>query len=241
MKRKIWIGIHPGYEELIANRIAESRKKYSRADQRAELLWRNSKFREGFRELRKKVLTDGAQTMVDFGFFCDRWGISRKWPGGDLPTLRPFVKTAPDIIFHPLAVGLRGPSVDRGELCRLDTDQLDCLLIRVNPWTSRKDVEAAWGHIEKLKKAIFGYSDKEKGGFGPSLCWYDLHKQYRFSFLKIARLWIQFEAPYIKDEESLKITIREGVKRIGRYIDRITPLMEIVNIPHTPLGSRLLA
>ncbi|TFH49516.1 MAG: hypothetical protein E4G89_04710 [Methanothrix sp.] len=87
-----------------------------------------------------------------------------------------------------------------------------------------EDITAIWKQVEELKKKIFGFSDRDKWNFGDALCWYDLNKQYKMSFGKIALLWVKERAPHIRDIESFRITVREGFKRIKRYIARLTPL-----------------
>ncbi len=235
---KIWYGIHPGYEEFILNRIKESRRKYSRREQRAELLIRNPQFMEKWQDIQethKKAAMIGGQKWADdfarlqVNGLCERWGISKKWDATKA-SLSKFIETEPGLVYHPIWAGL---PVDPAE-ARIFPDNLrpDYLYIKIDPWTLRDDVVAAWPRVEKLKKVIFGYSGKGKSNFGQALCWYDLHKQQRWGYGKIASVWIQEEAPHIRDTESFRITVREGIKRIDRYIKRLTPpTPEVINIP----------
>jgi len=223
---KIWHGIHPGDEELILNRIKESRRTYNRKEQRAELLIRNAQFIKEWRELEGQPELE--PTIINWGGFCGRWGLSQIWDGWP-GSLAKFVQTTPGLVYHPIWAG---QSIDWYELAPFPDDKKpDYLLIKIDPWTSLDDIKSIWHRVKELKKAVFSYADKNKSNFGCALCWYDLNKKYRMSLGKIARLWIQEEASYIKDLESYKITVREGIKRIDQYIKRLTPGSYLINIP----------
>jgi hypothetical protein len=233
---KIWYGILPGYEEFILARIKESRREYGRKEQRAELLIRNTQFMKDFRKLQEKReasdnLHESGEEIFELAFsrFCEKWGVSRRW-NMETGSLSKFIETKPGLLYNPIWAGL--PEFDISEVKLFPDDQKpDYLYVKIDPWTTLEDMKVIWGRIEELKKAIFGYSDKEKWNFGQALCWYDLHKQEKWGYGKIASVWIQEEAPHIDDTESFRITVREGIKRIDRYIKRLTPQTEIINIP----------
>lgn len=257
MKKKIWVEIMPGYQNMILRRIRESEKNLNRGEQRAELLLRNEVFRREVEELQPEEALDGPvrrMTHIAFGLlkegeecaedrvsiynrlfkfrrFCDRWKISRKWDGS-LRTLANFIKTRPELIYHPIYGP--GPSIDFGETAPLPDDNQDplFLLVKIEPWTLPKDISSEWGRIEKLKKAIFGFSDKDKWNFEEALCWYDLKVKHRWSYGKIALLWQQEKAPH-EHEDDIKTRIRLGVKRISSYIKRLTPFVELINVPQS--------
>lgn len=249
MKKYEWIEIHPGYQNLIRNRIKECDKAYTRQEQRAELLLRNPQFMEELKSikdlkkryrfiaeyfnteneaLRLELLKSGEEfPFILLNKLCDRWGISRKWDA-EKASLSRFIETEPGLVYHPIWAGL---PVDFTDVKIFpDSQKPDYLYIKIDPWTLPKDISASWGRIEKLKKAIFGFSDHDKWNFGEALCWYDLRMKYRYSFGKIALLWQMEKAPH-ENEDDLKTRVRLGVKRIAGYIKRLTPAIELINIP----------
>jgi hypothetical protein len=235
--KKIGVGVQPGHEELIVNRIKESSRSYTREEQRAELLFRNPSFKKDLagvlrlvskaKGLRGSSNRDGVDYIFEywkskaemrFWQFCTRWQIYENW-NLNQDVLSRFVKMEPGLLYGSLkAGGWNSQTPYPG------TDSDNFIYLRIEPWTKLEDVKALWRKVEKLKKDIFGYSEKDKDGFGNSLCWYDLRHEYELSPLRIARLWIRCAAPYIQDEASYKITVREGIKRIERYIERLTPI-----------------
>ncbi len=218
--------IQLGKEELILKRIRESKRAYSRKEQRAELLIRNAQFIKEY--LEKERMPEYEPTVVNYGDFCDRWGISQMWDGR-LPSLAKSVKTKPGLIYH---ASFADESLDWEEIALMPNINIpDYLLIRIDPWTSLSDIKLNWRRIERMKKTIYGFSEKGKSNFARALCWYDLNKRYRLSLGKTMRLWIQEQEPYIQDAESFKITVREGIKRIERYIKRLTPHPQLVHKP----------
>jgi hypothetical protein len=231
MKKYVWIEIHPGYQNLILNRIKESNRSYSKAEQRAELLMRNEKFIAEWRFIEGP---ESENALVDWGAFCARWGIRHTWNGWP-PTLAAHIRTSPGLLYHPLIFGTEQgikwdelvPFPDTGD--RSPYNRPDYLLVQIDPWTSSDDVKKLWPRIEKLKKQIFGYSEKDKWNFGEALCWYDLRTNYRYSFGKIALLWQMEKAPH-EHEDDIKTRVRLGIKRISSYIQRLTPLVELINV-----------
>ncbi len=253
MKERIWLEIYPGYQKLILARIKESDKHYTRQEQRAELLWRNPSFAKELRQIDpENVMTELAyqkairaydphkaheldyseevaalNNYFKFKRFCDRWRISRKWDG-HRASLAEFVKTSPDLIYHPILV--EKPRVDFEDTAPFPDDGQDpfYLLIRVDPWTNARDISSSWGRIEELKKAVFGFSDQDKWNFGEALCWYDLKMRYRYSYSRIAWLWQKNKAVH-EDIDDIKTKARLGIKRISLYINRLTPRIELIN------------
>jgi len=200
-------------KERINRRIAESHKKYSPKEQLAALLIRNNQFlKEWWR-----IESIGDNVVIPWGRFCDRWKINQLW-NGSLHNLSEFVRVEPGLIYDPLHAW---PLTNGFELVPFPPDRPDYLYIKIEPWTNVDDIQ--WKRIKELKKAIFGYIDQEKNSFEKAICWYDLHNQEKLGYGQIAEIWIEKEARYIEDKESFKITIREGIKRIKRYIQRLTP------------------
>lgn len=255
MKKYEWIEIHPGYQNLIRNRIKESEKEYTRQEQRAELLLRNPQFIKDLQEQHevrelggrspevdrwlssseegltiKDALDKSGEFLTETGLFrlCDRWGISRRWDM-DKGSLSRFIEAAPSLLYNPSWAGLPTNLAVDAKIFP-DDSRPDYLYIKIDPWTLPKDITSSWGRIEKLKKAIFGFSDHGKWNFGEALCWYDLRMKYRYSFGKIALLWQMEKAPH-ENEDDLKTRVRIGIKRIAGYIKRLTPAVELISIP----------
>jgi hypothetical protein len=242
MKRDAWDEFSLSQKNLIVSRIAATGRSYSREEQRAELLLRNSYFLKGlqrvYRLIKKANSIRGAHIYkgVDAGFeygkqrayaemgrLCDRWQISQKW-NAKKETLPQFVILKPRFIYDSPA-----HNWPYWEMAQYPGVGQEYLYLRIDPWTSREDFTSSWREARRLQRAIFGFSEKEKSNFGASLCWYDLHSDYHLSPLRVARLWIQEAAPHVRDEESFKITVREGIKRIERYIKRLTPSEELTH------------
>jgi hypothetical protein len=233
MKKETWAGIRPEHKKQILGRIKASTHTYGREEQRAELIFRNPDFRRDLRRVQKWVswVKQGRKSKYRalslFSELCNHWQIRENW-NLSKDTLPQCVKMDIGVIYGSAEKGWWDsdtpyPGVDSEAF----------IYVRIDPWTKREDLEAAWGRIEDLKKTVFGYSDKDKDSFGNMLCWYDLNKEYGLSLLVIARLWMQEMAPLMLTreaskkgtlpDESFKITVREGIKRIEGYIDRLTP------------------
>jgi len=245
MKRNAWAGINPDHKKGIVELIKAAARPYMREEQRAELLFRNPAFKRELQKVERLVAKarkvrgtsnrngrdyvfewHKSKALLQYWRLCDRWQISYKW-NLNKDALPQSVFMKPRLLYDNLAMDLLDPEIAPYP----GTGVPQYLYLRIEPWTKLEDVKVIWRRVEELKKTIFGYSDRDKDSFGNTLCWFDLHKLYGLSFLKIARLWIQEAAPYIRDEESFKITVRQGIKRIKRYIERLTPAKDPVASP----------
>lgn len=162
---------------------------------------------------------------------CRKWGILANW---DLTekSLADYIDPSPPLIFHPSVSypGMPGESIHPADFPEY-AEKAGYLYVEIQPWTTREDLVAAWDKIRKIRKTIFGSVDKDKRNFGDALCWYDLHKGLRMSYLEIARLWIRERAPLIREEQAFRLRVREGIRRIETYIERLTPVADLEQAP----------
>ncbi len=226
-----WDGISDSEKRAIQGRIKKIRKSYTKAEQRAELLVRNEEFLKeyvGLMSMANEELPQlGGEEIAElirrlrkalldrhFTCFCERWSIKKTW-NAEIKTLSKHIRTEPHL-HH-----LRRSTVDVDDWIFLnDSRYPDCLLIMIDPWTTRGDVEAILPRVLKVQRQIFGFSDRGKWSFGDALCWYDLSKKHKLSYRRIANIWKREKSPYIRDIDSYAITVREGIKRIAKYISR---------------------
>ncbi len=163
---------------------------------------------------------------------CRRWHISTLWDGQD-NTLEKFIDDSIIVLFRDDKTRESRMlnithSVDPlgdpfGEIWSLRVDKERAYIyLKIEAWTGKKDIEKIWSQIEGLKKRIFYYSERDKKLFGRDLCWYDLNKKEEFgkqSFGKISILWRR----YLNGDTISRDTIKDAVRRIQKYIDRLTP------------------
>jgi hypothetical protein len=225
----------PELLKRIEKRISESKRTYARREQIAELLLRNDEFAE-------TALYPGpyegewerphGKYWINF---LIRWGISIDWDCRK-ETLAECIIAQPEVFFR------RWLTQDRiGVLsCGLQPTELSTLIgktwaeklsaeeeyiyIRIRSTTEKKDLENLWPTMEKIKKEIYGYIDREKQTFGRDLCWYDLNKKEEFGKMSLGRIrnrWISF---FPELNPPSRATIQKAIERIGEFSFRLTPL-----------------
>ena len=99
--------------------------------------------------------------------------------------------------------------------------------MKIVPSLRLEDIQANWPEIEKLKKKIWGFSERAKQKtFERDLCFWDLMKE-REEFGKVTSGEVVLKwnriAPAgqkVKDSDAVK----KAVKLIQTYIDRLTPI-----------------
>jgi len=207
---RVWLGSPiPGLEKLIIDRIDKSKKRYSKREQRGELLIRNRQFREEFMKFsdyvhEAKKQTDSIKFLEASEFisgFCDRWNISRECPRSSrfilkLSSIPQFMKDPVLLGFDPFSFIKPPESIDFSRIERLPEDEYSAspgfIYLKIDAWTSLQDIKNIFGEVNKIQRAMFGYKAEEKPNFGRDLCWYDLYHEFHFSYKKIAYLWAMF-------------------------------------------------
>lgn len=102
--------------------------------------------------------------------FCHRWGIDPKW-NGNLSRLSKCLRSLVGI--WVMDYGYQKP-----------------IAIIIGPWTTLEDIKNNWKDIEKLQKEIC-FKEEQSSNFNRDLCWYDLKREFKLSYSKIAKLWIE--------------------------------------------------
>lgn len=102
--------------------------------------------------------------------FCLRWGISPGW-SGNLTKLSKHVRSSI-------------------ELCLDDNDYHFPIMIKIGTWTTFDDIKKKWKEIEGIQKEFY-FKLEMSSNFSRDLCWYDLRKNFKLSYGKIAKLWIE--------------------------------------------------
>lgn len=100
--------------------------------------------------------------------FCYRWHIDANWDG-NLDHLSRF-----QIPF--IAIGYD------------ENNKTLPIIIRINSWTTQKDVRDNWNKVKSIQEKIF-HKEKESSNIYRDLCWYDLH-QLGLKYREIAKIWI---------------------------------------------------
>ena len=223
----------PKLSGRIINRIRESSITYTPKQQKAALLLRNKDFLE--QRTISKIPPKPPLTPISLKerdkwvIFCNNWGIGNWWDGQN-STLLHHINVEPEVFYRdPLErriYVLRGRSSDpeycdtRAEGWSLEVaNERAFILIKINPWTRKAELNRLWPTICSAKKKAFGYREREAKEFGRDLCWYDLHEntEYgRLSYEEIRRRWTA-------GHPSRKAII-SGVKEIRSLIDRLTPV-----------------
>jgi hypothetical protein len=152
--------------------------------------------------------------------FCERWRIKFDWDSYSMKTLKDNVFSSPRIISWnwktDRRVGLlASPSNPIDDLA-------SGILIQIDPWTTKQDIEDLGSEIAKAKKKIFGYAEREARNFGRDLCWHDLHTRDDFgkkSYGEIAQYWKTWGG----DKSHGRNMVIRAVNRIQDYIARLTP------------------
>ncbi|MFX1536939.1 MAG: hypothetical protein ACFFDI_22195 [Promethearchaeota archaeon] len=211
MQRKV------GVDSQILKRIEESKRKYTKKEQRAELLKRNEQFKKAlktafvkFKNIKeiknntRKIyfrfenleisidqahdeLTKNNETIRKYMKFMRKWHISSNWDG-EIDSLSKFIKDTPIIIYDALSARESSvPSMKQEPLP--DESEFDYLYLKIDAWTSLDDIKKIWPRIQDLQKKIFDFKAEQKSNFGRDLCWYDLKKQFKLSYGQIAKLW----------------------------------------------------
>ncbi|MBE3126341.1 MAG: hypothetical protein IMZ57_11880 [Acidobacteria bacterium] len=219
----------------VAERIRESRRKFTQGEIRGELLKRSVAFKDEFAKVQdliiKEFLIPNGDEWQDF---CRRWRISEDWNGDmgilaerthALPSVHisiPFSrlsKTQPDLKSFTIYPLIGDPWHGIGEALHDSIAREDgYLLVRIHPWTSKKDLEFIWTEIQVAQKKVFGdpLNEREKRTFARDLCWYDLHDpagQFKLSLGQIRD----------QQKPTSRVVIQKAIERIEKEIDRLTP------------------
>lgn len=201
----------------ILKRIKESKRIYTKKEQRAELLKRNEQFIKALKTVFVKFmnikevsnncrkifyrfenleisidqaheeLTRNTETVRQYMRFLRKWHISSNWDG-EIDSLSKFIKDTPIIIYDALSAC--ESTIPSRELEPLpDESEFNYLYLKIDAWTSLDDIKKIWPRIQDLKKKIFDFKAEQKSNFGRDLYWYDLKKQHKLSYGQIAKLW----------------------------------------------------
>jgi len=215
-------GIHSNWDGDI--------KTLQQFSQKTETLLQEKKFLTELKYASNNIFYwEGSEAWENF---CRRWHVSTLWDGQD-STLEKFIDDSIIVLFRDdktresrmlnLPHSIRPLGDPFGEIWSLRVDkERTYIYLKIEPWTGKKDIEKIWSQIEELKKRIFDYSERDKKLFGRDLCWYDLNKNEEFekqSFGKISILWRK----YLNGDTISRDTIKDAVRRIQKYIDRLTP------------------
>jgi len=214
MQRKV------GVESEILKRIEESKRIYTKKEQRAELLKRNEQFKKAlktafvkfknieeidnncrkifsrFENLEISIdqaheeLTKNTETIEQYMKFLRKWHISSNWDG-EINSLSKFIKDTPIIIYDAFSACESTIHLREQEPLP-DESEFDYLYLKIDAWTSLEDIKKIWPRIQDLQKKIFDFKAEQKTNFGRDLCWYDLKKQHKLSYGQIAKLWINY-------------------------------------------------
>jgi hypothetical protein len=199
-------------------RIKGSRIIYTKQEQKAELLKRNQRFLNDFKELEKsirdnchgldikKITSPGAFNDYpelmnepvhpfkyfdrEFRSFCRRWDLYLDW-NGSLDKLSSSLIKSPSLEFSHLTALSEEINYMREPFPKQSTDNF--LHIRIDPWTNLRDIKDLWPNIEELQKKIFDYTPEKKADtFGRDLAWYDLKKVFGLTHGQIAKAWVKY-------------------------------------------------
>lgn len=288
-------------DQEILRRIKESKRDYNRKAQKAELMIRNKFFMEELKETPvnfkgyyfekngndliyhgKNGYKIDMSNFEKFNNFCKKWNISTDWDG-KINTLSKFIKETPQIVTSSINLLILNGHLSSGDIEYFDYNEFherECLYLKIDPWTSQKDIKEIWPRIEKLQKIVFHYKAELRSTFSRDLCWYDLKNKFKLSYGQISKFWIeycpedidllvmkrikrkekkdlsqedakellkeirndksmndlktQFEEEreyYISGPDSLfKSAIKEGIKRITKYIKQIKTPQKLLSI-----------
>ena len=202
----------PKQQVQIAEFVRENEKGNTPSGQKAQLLLRNPHFlRERntvgfpFPERAPEPPLTSQQVLErrdNWVRFCNRWRIDNWWDGRDASLIH-HLNVEPEIYYRDLkerrVYVIRERSHNR-EYCDVRSieralelpDGGSFILIRINPWTTVKDISRHWPEIECAKEWSFGYSEVQPSTFARSLCWYDLNKKCNINRGKITSFWIKF-------------------------------------------------
>ena len=199
-------------------RIKSSRKIYTKQEQKAELLKRNQRFLNDFKELEKNIRDNchglDIKTITsprafndypelikepvhpfkyfdrEFRSFCKQWDLYLDWDG-NLDKLSSSLIESPSLEFDHLAAQSEEINYMRANFPKQHT--YNYLYIRIDPWTSRGDIKELWHKIAELQKKIFVYIPEKKADtFGRDLAWYDLKKVFGLTYGQIAKAWVTY-------------------------------------------------
>lgn len=124
--------------------------------------------------------------------FCRRWNIMPEWDG-DLKSLGKSME--PPVEFY----WIEGKK-----------DVAPALLMRINNWTTLRDLKAVWGQVEEFQNQVWKKQEK-RTNFARDLLWYDLSKKHGFKTREIAKLWEE-----LHPEEIDLLVVSEFRKKIAK-------------------------
>lgn len=70
-------------------------------------------------------------------------------------------------------------------------DVAPAFLMRINNWTTLRDLKGVWTQVEEFQNQIWKKQEK-KTNFARDLLWHDLSKKHGFKTREIAKLWEEF-------------------------------------------------
>lgn len=216
---------------LITGRIKQSLRTLKVGEIRGELLKRSRRF-----------ISEAKKAGGTFRFedewqdFRRRWRISEDW-SGDLETLAenthvlPSIhlsipharlsKKQPDLKSFTIYPAIGNPWHSVGEALHDGIGREDgYLLVRIHPWTLKKDLELIWTEVQVAQKKVFGQllTDREKRTFARDLCWYDLHKRSDFGRLSYQAIQRRWKEHFPNQAPPSRATIQKGCERIAEEI-----------------------
>jgi hypothetical protein len=171
-----------------------------------------------------------------WSYFCYRWRINWWWDGRE-ESLSSHVNTNLEVFY-------REAQTDKVEMLRQVTQLPEpfypriniwdvnvakepaFIYIKLNPWTEIEDLRSFRPDVERIKKEVFGYSERGPSTFARNLCWYDLHEKEEYgkkSYENIRGRWNSSPAAH-ENSVASRVIIQKAVERIKMCIERLTPI-----------------
>jgi hypothetical protein len=105
---------------------------------------------------------------------------------------------------------------------RLDEER-SFIYLRIDPWTTQKDLQELWQGIEAERKKLYGPPWKKRHTFEQALCFWDLHTQPEFGKLSHGKICQSWHDTFHDQEDPPRATVQSAIKRMQHLIDQLTP------------------